>query len=65
MNDRAQEVQVVLNPGEVAASTKSQCLVKGILDVTMRRLHVSVLMLLADVDAMTRGTVLVGMAVVS
>lgn len=46
------EGQVVFRTGEVAAATKSQRLVQGILQVTMRRLHVSVLMRLADVDAM-------------
>jgi len=46
------EGHVVIRTEEVTASTQAQGLVQGILQVTMRRLHVSVFMRLADVDAM-------------
>jgi len=52
MNERAHEGQVVVHAQEVAVSAKSQRLVECILEVTMRRFHVSVFMRLADVDSM-------------
>ena len=44
---------VVIRSGEITAAAKTQRLVHDVLEVTMRRLHVSVLMRLADVDAMS------------
>ena len=52
VDERMYEGHVVRGTGEVTASTKSQRLVQGVFQVTMRRLHVSVFMRLADVDAM-------------
>jgi hypothetical protein len=46
------ECHVVLHLGEVTASPQPQGLVECILEVAMRRLHVAVLMRLANVDAM-------------
>jgi len=52
------EGHVVLRAGEVAASPQSQGLVECILDVTMQRLDITILMRLADVDAMAAETVM-------
>jgi hypothetical protein len=57
------ECQILIDADEVTATAKSQCLVDGILEVTMRRLDVTVLMRLADVDAMATYSV-VGQQVV-
>jgi hypothetical protein len=51
------ERQIFIDADEVSAATKSQCLVDCILEVTMRRLHVAVLVRLADVDAMATHSV--------
>jgi len=46
------ERQEVVDAVEVATFAEPQCLVKGVLEVTVRRLDVSVLMGLANVDPM-------------
>ena len=53
------EPHVVVNAVEVATSTQSQRLVKCILEVTMRRLDVSVLLRLANVNPMAFDTIVV------
>ncbi len=53
----ADERHVVVHVGEVSVTTKSQGLIECILEVAVRRLNVSVLMRLADIDSMSPGAV--------
>lgn len=52
LDERTDEPQIVLGADKIAASAQPQRLVQGILEVTVRRLHVSIFVRLADVDAM-------------
>jgi len=57
MGQLTHEGHVIVDAGEVAAAPQSQRLVQRILEVAVRRLHVAVLVRLADVDAMAFHTV--------